>query len=104
MRELYGESNNKFNSDYEKTINGISYIIEYENSSRGMVSNLVKILRREPKNCKILFIRTSLHEKKHNADYANFRYLIKHFKIDLLVVCGRNFNPLKNFEDNFRPY
>lgn len=52
-------------------------LIEYENSSRGMLSNLARIYDLYENNNRpdliVLFIRTKTHTKKHDRDYKNWK-------------------------------
>lgn len=83
------KSLNIFNSDYEIMVNGQLIIIEYENSSRGMVHNLVKIMVKHQEykeKVTVVFFRTVNHLYLHNADYIRFMYLVDTIKIQNLEI------------------
>jgi len=55
---------------------------EYENSSRGLVHNLVKLAmyaqsKPGPEMVVAIFIRTKNHAKKHHADFKRAKFLAK---------------------------
>ncbi|MDD5650776.1 MAG: hypothetical protein PHF86_10250 [Candidatus Nanoarchaeia archaeon] len=109
MSIKYGESDKlKLNSDYEKIIDDTIYTFEYENSSRGLTSNLAKILRKSNgRKIKVFFIRTLVHEYCHTPDARNFIYLCKNLKIEnveIFMNFGWNFHPCLNLQDNFKEY
>ena len=68
-------------ADYEFDLNGQEIWIEYENSSRGLAHNLLKLsLYAEGRNGIAVMIRTKNHEKKHHADWSRSLYLADKLK------------------------
>lgn len=97
-----------YGSDCQWEKNGQIYLIEYENSSRGMTSNLLRILRIKESNPKdvinVLFIRTENHVKKHNNDKRNFDFILSIYnKQKVQVLCLDTLDPMfltRNFVEN----
>lgn len=73
---------NPYNADYTVDLNGGLYNFEYENSSRGMVHNLIKYYML-PKPCKyivVVFIRTRHHQENHQLDFNRFNFILEQLK------------------------
>ncbi len=77
MRKKYGQSLKLgYGSDFETVdINNTPVLLEYENSSRGVSMNYLRVFRKMKgfKNVKIklVFVRTDLHIKNHKNDLDN---------------------------------
>ena len=76
------KNSNLFNADYEFEFDGLRLVIEYENSSRGLVHNYVKILKKYEELSKdsdilvlSIFISTKHHSKNHKADVERFKFI-----------------------------
>lgn len=99
---------NLFGSDFEIDLGDHKILLEYENSSRGLTSNLgrtyCKFLELKNFEVTVFFIRTSTHKKKHNRDYLNFRAFSdlikeKHPKFRVLCYGPEDFSWLNILKD-----
>jgi hypothetical protein len=69
---------NRYGSDIEFTKNDVYYVVEYENSSRGLTSNLARIARRNEglsQPVVVVMLYTDLHEQKHKGDRLNATFI-----------------------------
>ena len=68
-------ANHGFGSDIEYKIGDTYVLIEYENSSRGMLSNLARVYRRfkikQPKYLVLIYLRTDIHIQRFKNDKEN---------------------------------
>src|SRR5690606_34367832 len=88
-RELDVQFSNSFNSDCEFVHNGELFLIEYENSSRGLISNFAKIISKKDKiknKTNLIFIRTLRHQRDCNNDYKYLKSLIKEISVENLKI------------------
>jgi hypothetical protein len=94
----------RFMADFNYLINDTYYCFEYENSSRGMVNHISKYIyladKYSNKNFIVNIIRSKQHQLKYNQDFELGEILLKHIKLNNLIIniynCAGNVNDLKH--------
>jgi hypothetical protein len=95
MSKMFKPHKAGFGCDFEFIQKEKLWLIEYENSSRGLASNTLRVFRKmneraNPElNIELVLVQTKLHQEKHNGDLLNAKWLIQH-------------NPYKNLQIKIR--
>lgn len=82
---------NKYNADYEFiSDDGFRFVVEYENSSRGLVHNFVKIAKKcqedgNGEKIVAIFISTEHHSKVHKPDIERFKFLADNLQVNFVT-------------------
>jgi hypothetical protein len=87
-----------YGSDVEMLHSDLYFVIEYENSSRGLCANLLRILRLQDihkQKIRIILIRTDKHVKMHGTDFLNCSKLIELVpqsdQLKIVIIDGCDF-------------
>ena len=99
------KSLNLYNADFEFEAKDGYCVIEYENSSRGLVHNYVKILMKNEilhNKLLVIFIRTKTHKERHELDFKRLQFLIQKCNTNLITVMELPEESLVDFLRKFK--